>query len=300
LAIVIGSAVAVAPSPVTQINRILNDPRPTSSYIDKAITGIEELTTKDDVILFALHDGRSLAAMASRQDYFPFNSSVATGLHRGQVTAIVEAALNSKATVAIIWGPCCTPGPTLNALRIMGFQEVSFRDTGWSEGRAGPAFLRLKKGPSGIRTSFDNTIHVSAIRSVMQPTIPSRAATAYWLEAISGKRQKVVYPTLTVINSVFRMSNGDVILAGAQYLDPERPNLSGADWIGFFERRTPSGKILWNSKLVDQVNSSIFEISTNQSEDLFLNGLTNIDTTVGAESPLSLSASASDGKILTP
>jgi hypothetical protein len=96
------------------------------------------------------------------------------------------------------------------------------------------------------------------------------------------------------------MSNGDVILSGAQYLDPERPNLSGADWIGFFERRTPSGKILWNSKLVDQVNSSIFEISTNQSEDLFLTGLTNIDTTVGAEAPLSISASASDGKILTP
>jgi hypothetical protein len=300
LAIVIGSAVTVAPSPVNQINRILNGPRPTSSYIDKAITGIEELTTKDDVVLFALHDGRSLAAMAGKQDYFPLNSSVATGLHRGQVTAIVEAVLNSKATVAIIWGPCCTPGPTLNALRIMGFQEVNFRDTGWSGGRAGPAFLRLKNGPSGIRSSIDNTIRVSAIRSVLQPIIPSRAATAYWLESISSIRHKVVYPTLTVINSVFRMPNGDVILAGAQYLDPVRPNLSGADWIGFFERRTPSGKILWNSKLVDQFNSSIFEISTNQSEELFLTGLTNIDTTVGAEAPLNISASASDGKILTP
>ena len=300
LAIVIGSAVTVAPSPVNQINRILNGPRPTSSYIDKAITGIEELTTKDDVVLFALHDGRSVAAMAGRQDYFPFNSSVATGTHRGQVTAIVQAALGSKATAAVIWAPCCTPGPTLNALRVMGFEKADFRDTGWGGEKVGPVVLRSNNGPSGIRTSIDNTIHVSAIRSVLQPIIPSRAATAYWLESISGKRQKVVYLALTVINSVFRMSNGDVILAGAQYLDPERPNLSGADWIGFFERRTPSGKILWNSKLVDQVNSSIFEISTNQSEDLFLTGLTNIDTTVGAEAPLSISASASDGKILTP
>ncbi len=298
LAIVVGSAVAITPSPIGQIDRILSDTRPTGVYVDKAITGIKELTTEDDVVLFALHDGRSLAARAGRHDRFPYNSSVATGVHRGQVTAIVQAALGSKAIVAVIWAPCCTPGPTLDALRVMDFQIAGFHDTGVGEGKAGPLVLRSKSGPSGIRSGINNAVRVSAIQSALQTVIPSRAQTAYWFESVSGEKTKIEYPNLTVVNSIYRMPDGDVVLAGARYLNLDGTSLSTAGWTGFVERRTSSGELTWNSDLVDQVRSSIFKISTTESGELLVTGLRGIDTTVGAESPLSLSMSASDGKVM--
>jgi hypothetical protein len=298
LAMIVVSAVTITPSPINQIDRILNGPLPTRGYIEDAVAGIDQLTKKEEVVLFSLHDGRTLAAMSGRQDYFPFNSSVATGVHRGQVTAIVQAALGAKASAVVVWAPCCTPGPTLDAFRVMGFQNADFHDTGWKGGRAGPLVLRSRKGPSGLRSSENNRVRVSATQAVLQTVAPSEAATTYWLESIGRPKVKLYYESLTVINTVSSLPNGDVVLAGARYIFSNKSDDALAVWTGFVERRTLAGKIIWTTNAVAGGRNSLFDISITETGELLATGLQGIDSTVGAESPLELKIMADDGSLI--